>query len=194
MTDPGGDLRPIPSHPEYLASDSGRVWSLKSDRYLRDYPARRGYRRVNLSERGVRVGAVGVHRLVCEAFHGPAPEGKPWALHRNGDPSDNTPGNLYWGSPKDNVKDMISHGTHPMLSRLACGNGHRYTPGSTRVSPKGRRECRLCHREWARKTALTGLKQGDPRHGTNTGYANWGCRCSRCLMARREYIRDRRKS
>jgi hypothetical protein len=37
------------------------------------------------------------------------------------------------------------------------------------------------------------LAADDERHGTNSGYANFGCRCSRCAEARREY-RSHRKS
>lgn len=51
-----------------------------------------------------------VHRLVCEAFHGPAPAEKPLALHRDGVRSNNVPDNLKWGNDLDNHKDRIAHG------------------------------------------------------------------------------------
>ena len=44
-----------------------------------------------------------VHRLVCEAFHGPQPEGKPVVLHLNEDALDNRPENLRWGTQKENL-------------------------------------------------------------------------------------------
>lgn len=44
-----------------------------------------------------------VSRLVCEAFHGPAPAHKPLAMHGNDDSTDNRPENLSWGSHKDNL-------------------------------------------------------------------------------------------
>lgn len=44
-----------------------------------------------------------VHRLVCEAFHGPAPEGKPYVLHRDEDCANNKPRNLKWGTQKENL-------------------------------------------------------------------------------------------
>lgn len=50
-----------------------------------------------------------VHRVVCEAFHGD-PNDR-WALHANDDAADNTPGNLRWGSPKDNTRDSLRNGT-----------------------------------------------------------------------------------
>lgn len=44
-----------------------------------------------------------VHRLVCEAFHGPAPDGMPVVLHLNEDALDNRPENLRWGTQKENL-------------------------------------------------------------------------------------------
>jgi hypothetical protein len=46
-----------------------------------------------------------IHRLVCEAFHGPAPTGKPFVCHRDGTRTNNQAANLYWGSAVDNSAD-----------------------------------------------------------------------------------------
>lgn len=43
------------------------------------------------------------HRLICEAFHGPAPEGKPYVDHIDRCKTNNTPSNLRWVSHKENV-------------------------------------------------------------------------------------------
>ena len=43
-----------------------------------------------------------IHRLVCEAFHGPAPPGAE-VLHCNEHALDNCPGNLRWGTHKENM-------------------------------------------------------------------------------------------
>ena len=48
---------------------------------------------------------IGVAVLVCMAFHGEAPEGKPWALHRDDIKTNNAPANLYWGSRQENYAD-----------------------------------------------------------------------------------------
>lgn len=92
-----------------------------------------------------------VHRLVCEAFNGAAPDGKTLALHRNGDVSDNRPENLYWGDHSDNRKDSVLHGTHPAASKTHCKWGHpleglNNVPSS---SNRGRRSCRACSQERA---------------------------------------------
>ena len=43
-----------------------------------------------------------VARLVCEAFHGPAPEGLN-CLHIDENSTNNTPDNLKWGTQKENL-------------------------------------------------------------------------------------------
>lgn len=55
--------------------------------------------------------AVQIHRLVCEAFHGPAPVGKPHVAHLNGDPHDNAAVNLAWVSQSENEAHKVNHGT-----------------------------------------------------------------------------------
>ena len=44
-----------------------------------------------------------IHRLVCEAFHGPPPDDKPIVLHLNESALDNRPENLRWGTQKENL-------------------------------------------------------------------------------------------
>lgn len=44
-----------------------------------------------------------VARLVCEAFHGPAPIGKNVCMHLDEDASNNRSSNLEWGTQKQNL-------------------------------------------------------------------------------------------
>ena len=44
-----------------------------------------------------------MHRLICEAFHGPQPEGKPVVIHIDEDATNNRPENLRWGTQKENL-------------------------------------------------------------------------------------------
>src|SRR4051794_21199428 len=46
-------------------------------------------------------------RLVLLAFIGPAPEGRPWALHKDDISEHNNLHNLYWGSPNENWNDYL---------------------------------------------------------------------------------------
>lgn len=59
-----------------------------------------------------------------------------------------------------------------------CGRAH-----------EARGLCKKHYNEWRR---ALGLKPGDPRHGTVTGYVNNGCRCSACNEAHTLDIRKRR--
>lgn len=44
-----------------------------------------------------------VSRVVCEAFHGPAPVGKNVVLHLDEDSFNNLPDNLAWGTQRENL-------------------------------------------------------------------------------------------
>ena len=44
------------------------------------------------------------HRIVCELWHGMAPDGKPWVNHKDGDKANNHYTNLEWTSISDNIK------------------------------------------------------------------------------------------
>jgi len=72
-----------------------------------------------------------VHILVCEAFHGPRPDGM-LATHVNGDSMDNRADNVRWNTPKGNTEDAIRHGT------LRRGEQH----GQSRVTEDQVREIR----------------------------------------------------
>lgn len=56
---------------------------------------------------GRRTGFVTAHRWMCNAAHGPSPEGKPQALHSCGNGRNGcvNPRHLRWGSQQDNVDD-----------------------------------------------------------------------------------------
>lgn len=117
--------KPVPSEPGVLASSLGRI--LQPPRYA---PLPNGgyraylpeptygavtkatkdsvheYRLVMLKRRdgeGGRQRPRKVHQLVCEAFHGPKPFPEAVVLHDDEDGHNNKPGNLSWGSQKENL-------------------------------------------------------------------------------------------
>lgn len=116
----------IPGFEGYQVSSRGSVrtfWDYatghgRGARTLRDYPVRvmrqaighAGHRRVMIGRGDTRANQ-SVHRLVLLAFVGPCPVGHV-ACHNNGDPSDNRPENLRWGTPSENTLDAVRHGTH----------------------------------------------------------------------------------
>lgn len=68
-----------------------------------------GYQVVRLWADGIQTHA-SVHRLVLEAFVGPAPDGQQGA-HNDGNSMNNAVTNLRWATPKQNMADRVAHGT-----------------------------------------------------------------------------------
>lgn len=50
-----------------------------------------------------KLGNMKIHRLVCEAFHGPAPFKRAVVLHLDENALNNKPENLRWGTQKENL-------------------------------------------------------------------------------------------
>jgi len=116
--------RPVAGWPGYEVSDRGRVRSWKQrapgrvwaeDRSQEPHilrpDTRNGYLSVVLSDKALGRQWAAIHRLVLEAFVGPAPEGAQGA-HGDGDRNNNTLRNLSWKTPVANNADKRLHGTH----------------------------------------------------------------------------------
>ena len=110
----GPTRKPIPSCAGYEADSEGYIWSVASN--WRGIGSRRisafadkGYLRVRITSAGKRQKRP-VHQLVCEAFHGERPDGKE-VRHIDGNPLNNKPTNLAWGTRSENAKDRQLHGT-----------------------------------------------------------------------------------
>ena len=71
----------------------------------------RGYLQVTLKNDRVGAQTLYVHRLVCEAFHGPAQNSKLCCCHNDGDNHNNRSDNLRWDTRALNEADRIKHGT-----------------------------------------------------------------------------------
>lgn len=126
----------IPGFDGYRVGDDGSIWScwesepiivpgesgLRGRRYkigttwrpLVGSPHKGGYRMLVHRGRGVCV-----HRVVLEAFVGPAPEGME-ACHNDGDPANNALSNLRWDTHAANNDDRFRHGTVPQGEH--CGS------------------------------------------------------------------------
>lgn len=100
----------------YEISDAGEVRNIRTARILRQDTVRGGYKRVTLSDGGTTCRFM-VNRMVCEAFHGPAPSDTHHARHRDGNASNNRADNLRWGTPAENAEDKRGHGTDPLGER-----------------------------------------------------------------------------
>jgi hypothetical protein len=151
--------RPIPGVVNYEASSAGQIRSI--DRTVTDSRGH-AYQRVGrvlklTNKQGYMFAYVTfadgtkkstrVHQLVCKAFHGLSPDDSLDVRHLNGDPTDNRPENLAWGTRSENMYDKVRHGRHPNANKTHCPQGHEYTPENTALSKTGRRACRTCRRE-----------------------------------------------
>lgn len=104
--------RIIPSLPEYLASSEGRVMRVP---YLGTMPHGGSRNYGGTPQFGVwnkqdgrfiftfRGRTYKVHRLICEAFHGPAPKDRPVCMHLDENSANNRATNLSWGTQKENL-------------------------------------------------------------------------------------------
>lgn len=103
---------PLPNFPDYDISDIGRVRSAQG-RVLATRVGDRGYVTVSLWADGYSVLRL-VHRMMLEAFVGPAPSEKHHACHIDGAKTNNVLSNLRWATPKENIADKWRHGTMPV--------------------------------------------------------------------------------
>ena len=131
----------------YEVSDAGRVASYATGkRKIMDLGTFEGrYRRVGFTHPGQKnpTGEL-IHQLVLRVFVGPRPKGLV-VRHLNGDAFDNRLTNLAYGTPAQNTRDSIDHGTHRSSSRTHCPRGHAYDAANTYVRPNGARKCRRCN-------------------------------------------------
>jgi hypothetical protein len=156
---PGEQWLPIPGRDGYEVSDLGSVRSLDRIILRRDGTTQRCRGQVlrTWDEHGylhVRLGTgphYFVHRLVLMAFVGRCPDGQE-GLHKNGDAGDARLVNLRWGTPSENARDRIRHGTCAMTQKTHCPQGHPLAgdnlhPGDLR---RGLRACAACFRARSR--------------------------------------------
>lgn len=110
---------------------------------------RKGYGHLKVSGRGV-----AAHRIACERAHGPAPEGKPHALHHCDNRACVEGAHLYWGNDVDNARDRsergLAHGGRYKATH--CVNGHPFDEENTYWEPRGwGRACKTCRRAAVRR-------------------------------------------
>lgn len=89
-----------------------------------------------------------VHSLVLEAFVGPCPPGM-MARHLDDDPTNNSLGNLCWGTRSENSHDAVRNGRHWQVNKTHCKHGHPLSGDNVKLSAKGYRHCRTCSRRRA---------------------------------------------
>lgn len=127
------EWRAIDGFPEYAVSNDGRVRRVVPDarnhkcREITPCIGNHGYQSVGLW-RDMKPHRRLVHRLVCEAFHGPAPFGDAQVAHNDGCRFNNRADNLRWATRSENVEDTRRHGVMPMGARHGRSTKPERTP------------------------------------------------------------------
>lgn len=103
--------RPAPGFPSYEVSSLGRVRNAHGT-ILKPYVRADGYVLIGLYRERRKQVTCYLHRLVCEAFHGPPADPALHAAHDNGIQEDNRAANLIWKPASANLEDKRRHGTH----------------------------------------------------------------------------------
>ena len=102
----------VPDNRLYLASDQGRIFSLRTGLILRPATEKRGYQHVALANRL----HYWVHRIILTTFKGAAPVNTE-CRHFDGDAGNNRLSNLGWGTHEENEADKQGHGTISRCSK-----------------------------------------------------------------------------
>ena len=89
----------IKDEPNYLISKEGKVFSLTSNKILKNIKLKTGYLKVALSNRKQKY----LHRLVAETFI-PNPLNLPFVNHVDENPENNSIDNLEWVTHKENIR------------------------------------------------------------------------------------------
>lgn len=198
---------PVPGYPGYEVSDQGRVRSLDREGLSRWGTPRilKGrilaqvmaggtggqYHACTLYRDG-RGAQVTVHVLVLETFVGPRPEGM-HGCHRDDDQAHNFLENLYWGTPRQNARDMVNNGLCPKSRITHCPQGHEYTEDNTYIVPStGHRMCRACIKAKNKGNAnytRTHCPEGHPYDEVNT-YNPPGTNSRMCRACMRRRARE----
>lgn len=107
----------------YKVSDTGKIYSVKSNRVIKHKISKTGYCNIELHKDGKPIMKY-VHRLVAEAFVD-NPTNKPQVNHKDGNKQNNHFSNLEWVTASENQRHALLNGLHapsPMAGKIGALN------------------------------------------------------------------------
>jgi hypothetical protein len=127
---------PVVGYPDrYLVSNAGRVWSVRTDKFLKPVRHSRGYVTVNLYD-GEKSRPLLIHRLVAAASLGPCPPGYE-VSHANAKKDDNRIVNIAYTTRAENRRHAVflglTGGARPKGNKM----GRHWTAGMRRLRDLG---------------------------------------------------------
>ena len=102
----------------YAITSCGKVWSHRSQKFLKPADNGHGYLHVVLRKDGINT-TYRIHRLVAEAYL-PNPEGKAEVNHIDENKSNNALPNLEWVSSRENKQHSPQKGKSKIFSKVRC--------------------------------------------------------------------------
>lgn len=105
------EWREIPGHDSYLASSLGRVWSTKTNKYMKPAHRKDGYLRLHLDKKSWYV-----HRLIAFTFLEKPPREDFVVNHKDGNKKNNCVENIEWISFNQNVQHAFTTGLNSTRS------------------------------------------------------------------------------
>lgn len=111
------NLGRVKSLPRCLIRANGRAHP-QPEKIFKQSPDRAGYMRVGLYslDNAKRLNKL-VHRLVCEAFHGPSIGDKKFVNHKDLNKANNLVDNLEWVTNQENMDHAAAHGVYNPIRR-----------------------------------------------------------------------------
>ena len=131
------ELFDIPLYSNYKVTKCGKVFSIKSNRFITTPLSNKGYYSVKLSNNGKET-HTSLHRLIALAFIGIPSDDKMVVNHKNGDKLDNSIENLEWCTTHENILHYYKY-----LKKFSNGSAIGLTDGALPRNQSGNIKKRL---------------------------------------------------
>jgi len=103
------DMKKIKNYPDYYATKEGKIFSSKSNKFLKPSFDKQGYAMVGIYIGNYKTKTIKIHRLIAETFID-NPLKKTDVNHIDGDKSNNHVCNLEWNTRSENIEHAFNNG------------------------------------------------------------------------------------